>query len=51
MEPDQKPSAPDGPPLTPRVPTSNNDEGHATDPPMGASAVKCWWPPRNLFVC
>ena len=17
----------------------------------GASAVKCWWPPRNLFVC
>ena len=41
MEPDQKPSAPDGPPLTPRVPTSN-DEGHATDPPMGASAVKCW---------
>ena len=29
----------------------NNDEGHATDAPMGASAVKCWRPPRNLFAC
>ena len=36
------------PPLMLRVPTSNNDEGHATAPPMCASAVKCWWPPRNL---
>ena len=25
-----------------------NDEGHATDPPMGASAVKCWRPSQNL---
>ena len=52
MEPDQKPAAPDGSPLMPRVADYNDDEGHAaTDPPMGASAVKCWRPPRNLFAC
>ena len=33
------------------VPIINDDEGHATDAPMGASAVKCWRPPRNLFAC
>ena len=39
------------PPLMLRVPTIINDEGHATDAPMGASAVKCWRPSRNLFAC
>ena len=40
---------------------SNNEVGHrilcqnSAVPSIyssaGASAVKCWWPPRNLFVC
>ena len=51
MEPDQKPAAPDGSPADAQGADYNNDEGHATDPPMGASAVKCWRPPRNLFAC
>ena len=54
MEPDQKPAAPDGSPADAQGADNNDDdddEGHATDAPMGASAVKCWRPPRNLFAC
>ena len=51
VEPDQKPSAPDGSPVDAQGADYNNDEGHATDPPMGASVVKCWRPLRNLFAC
>ena len=51
MEPDQKPAAPDGSLAAAQGADYNNDEGHATDPPMGASAVKCWRPPRTLFAC
>ena len=51
MEPDQKPAAPDGSPADAQGADDNDDdEGHATDAPMGASAVKCWRPPRNLFA-
>ena len=51
MEPDQKPAALDGSPADAQGADYNNDEGHATDAPMGASAVKCWRPSRNLFAC
>ena len=49
--PDQKPAALDGSPADAQSADYNNDEGHATDAPMGASAVKCWRPSRNLFAC
>ena len=51
MEPDQKPAALDGSPAAAQGADHSDDEGHATDAPMGASAVKCWRPPRNLFAC
>ena len=51
MEPDQKPAALDGSPADAQDADYNNDEGHATYAPMGASAVKCWRPLRNLFAC
>ena len=37
MEPDQKPAAPDGSPTDAQGADYNNDEGHATDPPMGCA--------------
>ena len=36
MAPDQKPAAPDGSPADAQGADYNDDEGHATDPPMGA---------------
>ena len=37
MEPDQKPAAPDGSPADAQGADNNDDEGHATDAPMGCA--------------